>query len=204
MLVPVSSFVKILKNCPLQDPISSTHLSIISPGPWSIPTISLSWLTASMNAFSQNCILSHSEDLSFPNNASNRYVLLVSGLLKPNVLCIAPAWYRNPALSDDLLDHALGMRCLEYLESWNQRANIQKLNFSANLHSYKSTPMKCLPNSAQFRCPIRCFWTKRYFYAFSVGCTLDSWPYFPFRTRYLIPVTFEAVLLLTPVSRYWI
>ena len=42
------------------------HLSIISVGPWSIPTASLSMATASKKASSQNCISSQMDERSLP------------------------------------------------------------------------------------------------------------------------------------------
>jgi hypothetical protein len=46
--------------------VHDTNLSIISPGPWSMPTMSRSCDTASRKASSQNCIWSHRVERSFP------------------------------------------------------------------------------------------------------------------------------------------
>lgn len=94
-----------------------TNLSIISLGPWSIPTMSLSRETASKNASSQNCIWSQRFDLSLPSNPSNKYVLPPSGEGVPEVLIIFPPWYLKPALRLDLLLQTDGFLC--FFCRWN-------------------------------------------------------------------------------------
>jgi hypothetical protein len=51
-----------------------TNLSIISPGPWSMPTMSRSCDTASRKASSQNCIWSHKVERSFPTRPATTTV----------------------------------------------------------------------------------------------------------------------------------
>lgn len=89
--------------------------------------------TASRKASSQNCIWSHSEDRSLPISPSKRYVRPPSGLGLPEVVSMAPPWYRKPVLKLLLLDHTDGLRCFWGRGNWKikVKSNINYLrNFS--------------------------------------------------------------------------